>query len=336
MIALLINGLRFTHIRPVHALNDLPSRGRRKAPLFSIRGLGLPIGEGIVEAHGGRIWAESDGPGLGTTVTFTVQTVEEPGKVSPATPTQPLTRSSPLALKDRFRILAVDHDAQALRYIRDILSKADYAPVVTGDPQEAIALMYEKKPHLSLLDLMLPGTDGIELMKEILKIGEVPVIFLSAYGQDHFIARAIDMGAADSDVKPFSPTELTARIRGALRKWTSPDPLVPFVLGELVIDYITRQVTLADRRVRLTTIEYRTLVELSRNTGQVLTYEYLLKKIWDLEGYGDLRPMRKVISTLRRRLGDDADNPNYTFTEPRVGYHMARADSRGTEPPVSP
>ena len=113
----------------------------------------------------------------------------------------------------------------------------------------------------------------------------VPVIFLSAYGQDEVIARPFDARAADYVVKPFSPTELTARTRAALRKQTAmgPDqPTDPYVLGELAIDYTGRGVTVAGQRVRLTDIEYRLLVELSIHAGQVVTYDHLLQRVWSL------------------------------------------------------
>ena len=127
-----------------------------------------------------------------------------------------------------------------LRYVRDALSRAGYAPVVTTDPNEALRIFESDRPRLVLLDLMLPGSDGIELMQSILNIAEVPVIFLSAYGRDEIIARAFEAGASDYMVKPFSPTELVARVRGALRRRLDPSaakPLEPFVLGDLVIDH---------------------------------------------------------------------------------------------------
>ena len=136
-------------------------------------------------------------------------------------------------------------------------------------------------PHLVLLDLMLPGTDGIELMGDILDMADVPVIFLSAYGQDEIIARAFEMGADDYVVKPFSPTELVARIKAALRKREAPewaDPSEPYVFGELAIDYAERRVTLAGRPVQLTAIEYGLLFELSANAGRVMTYDRLLQR----------------------------------------------------------
>ena len=116
----------------------------------------------------------------------------------------------------------MDDDPQALRYVRDAISKAGYLPIVTDDPEDVPRLMEEVKPHLVLLDLMLPGTDGMDLMRDILETADVPVIFLSVYGQEEVVARAFDMGAADYVVKPFSPTELAARIRAALRKRASP------------------------------------------------------------------------------------------------------------------
>ena len=106
------------------------------------------------------------------------------------------------------RVLVVEDDPQALRYIRDVLAKAGYVPVVTGDPAEVLRLVADEKPHLVLLDLVLPGTDGIALMQQILDQADVPVIFLSAYGRDEIVAKALERGAVDYIVKPFSPTEL--------------------------------------------------------------------------------------------------------------------------------
>ena len=173
-------------------------------------------------------------------------------------------------------------------------------------------------------------------MQAIREIADVPVIFLSAYGQDEVVARAFDLGAADYVVKPFSPTELVARIRAALRKRAAPElaqPSQPYVLGELTVDYSQRRVSLAGRPVALTIIEYRMLVELSANAGRPLTHQHLLQRVWGPDQGENTAPVRNIVGRLRRKLGDDAGHPSYIFAEPSVGYRMEQGEGTGEATP---
>ena len=289
-------------------------------------GLGLSICRGIVEGHGGRIWAESDGPGLGARFTFTVPVVEQEG-VGGAVDPSPLASHQDVETECLKRILAVDDDPQTLRYVRDALSKAGYSPIVTGDPEDVDRLLEEKKPHLVLLDLMLPGAYGIDLMKQIMETAEVPVIFLSAYGQENIIARAFEMGAADYVVKPFAPTELAARIKSALLRRTVVGRLTlpdAYVRGELTVDFGEHQAIVAGYPVELTATEYALLYELSVNAGLVVTHDQLLRRVWGEGNSGDSGLVRTIVKRLRNKLGDDARNPAYIYTQSGVGYRMKK------------
>ena len=283
-------------------------------------GLGLAICKGLIEAHGGRIRAESAGAGRGTTVTFTLPLAGEPGAAAAARPAPAAGESA-----EATPILVVDDDPRMLRFVRDALSGAGYAPLVTGEAQELEQVIRAERPRLVLLDLLLPGHDGIELMQEVRERFDLPVIFISAYGRDETVARALESGAADYLVKPFSPTELVARVRAALRRYERPEP---FVLGALAIDYARRRVTVGGEAVALTATEYELLRVLSLDAGRVVAYETLLKRVWARREGASASRVRIFVRNLRRKLGDDAASPGYVLNERGVGYRMPDPDER--------
>ena len=279
-------------------------------------GLELTICKGLVEAHGGRIWATSGGTGQGTQFTFTIPVAEE----AVAGAALSLARR-PQEGPESIPILVVDDDPHTLRFVRDLLAAAGFSPLVTADHREISRIVNTEKPRLVLLDLLLPGTDGIELMESVPELADLPVIFISGYGRDETIARALEAGAEDYIVKPFCPTELTARIRAALRRRAEPEP---FVLRDLAIHYEERRVTVGGRPVRLTATEYDLLRVLSVNAGRVSTYGSLIRQVWGGQDSGDQELVRTFVKNLRQKLDDSATRPAYIFNERGVGYRMAK------------
>ena len=287
----------------------------------------LAVCRGIVDAHGGRMSAGGGGPGGSLHYSFTLPAGdgENNGANTGPSPTDVLPQQS---RSGRPRILALDTDPQARSNVRNMLLEAGFITVVTGAPDSVDHLVGAERPHLVLVDMTLNGGEGFEIVERIGRISDAPVIFMLENGTGPDMDRAFDLGAADCLLKPFTPPELAARIRAAVRRRrdpVQPEWPEPLVLGELTIDYAQRTVTAAGSQVRLTQTEYLMLCELSQAAGRTLTHEQLLRAVWGPLYQGDVRVVRTYIKALRQKLGDDSKHPRFIFTETRVGYWMPRS-----------
>ena len=222
-------------------------------------------------------------------------------------------------------LLVVDDDAPIRRFLRAGLGSEGYRLIEAANGADAIAQAATRAPDLVLLDLGLPDGDGFDVVRRLREWSQVPVIVLSARGQEEDKIRALDAGADDYVTKPFAMGELLARVRVALRhraRAESGDDTGPVVTGELSIDLARRTVSVAGEEVRLTPIEYRLLAMLARHAGRVLTHEQLLREVWG-PGYATQHHyVRVYMAQLRQKLERDPSRPHWLVTEPGVGYRL--------------
>lgn len=222
-------------------------------------------------------------------------------------------------------ILIVEDDAQIRNFIAYTLKQEGFAYQTASTAQNAMSILVSQNIDLMLLDLGLPDFDGMEVIEKVRSWSEIPIIVVSARDQDKEKAAALDAGADDYLTKPFSATELMARIRVAIRhlRKTTQSQLQPVLsVGELVIDLEKRQVFLKGDALHVTPMEYSLLSLFFKNIGKVLTTQYILKEIYGV-GYGtDTQALRALMAGLRRKIEPVPAKPRYILTEIGVGYRL--------------
>jgi DNA-binding response OmpR family regulator len=182
-------------------------------------------------------------------------------------------------------------------------------------------------PDVTLLDVNMPYMSGFDVLQHIREVSDAPVLMLTARGDEMSKVKGLELGADDYLVKPFSHLELFARIKAVLRRTDMPAPInsaPSFVCGDLTVNFDSYEVTVKGEPVKLTPTEYKLLYQLVRNAGRVLPFAMLLGKVWGDEYQGDMDYLKTYISRLRKKLGDDSENPRYILTERSVGYRFAR------------
>jgi two-component system KDP operon response regulator KdpE len=224
-------------------------------------------------------------------------------------------------------VLIVDDEPRIVRFVRAELEAEGYRTLTAGDGAGALEQVELEQPEVVVLDLVLPDLDGFEVLRRIRAVSAVPVIMLSARAGDADKVRGLNQGADDYLTKPFNPEELSARVRAILRRsrMERPDGLVPFELGELRIDFDQRRVRLQEREIVLSPTEWQLLYHLARNAGRVVLHEDLLTMTWGTAYRDDLQYLRVWVSRLRRKLGDNSNQPKFIHTISGVGYTLRTA-----------
>lgn len=226
------------------------------------------------------------------------------------------------------RIVTADDDPQLLRLIARNLEFEGYEVITAGDGALALEQIERLPPDLVLLDVMMPRMDGFTVCQRVREFSSVPIIIVTARGQDQDKVKGLDLGADDYLTKPFSVEELLARVRAVLRraqflaKGTTSGQGTTTTVGALGIDYAQHLVTLAGKEVTLTPTEYRLLAYLAQNVGRVITQDLLLEHVWGADYLGESHMLQVNINRLRRKLEADPGHPQYLKTRVGIGYML--------------
>jgi two-component system, OmpR family, alkaline phosphatase synthesis response regulator PhoP len=221
-------------------------------------------------------------------------------------------------------VLVVDDEPKIVDVVRDYLRSAGFSVTTAADGEAAVAVARSRPPDLVVLDLGLPGLDGLDVARELRRASPVPIIMLTARREETDRVLGLELGADDYLVKPFSPRELVARVRAVLRRTEGMQmERERFAVGDVVVDTGRREVTVADRVVELTATEFDLLAELARQPGRVFTRAQLLAAIHDVVVDSYERTVDVHIKNIRRKLEPDPRRPRYLLTVHSVGYRFA-------------
>ena len=221
---------------------------------------------------------------------------------------------------ERRSVLIVDDDHRMRRLLRLNLEGAGYRTIVADDGAAGLEIAELDHPDLVLLDVMMPGMDGFTCLERLREFSQVPVILLTAKGEEADKVHGLDLGADDYLTKPFGPAELLARVRAALRRQPGATPPASLVVGDLEINLARRRVIRDGEEIRLTPTEYKLLYELVSNAGKVLLHGDLLSRVWGQEYRDEVDYLWTYVRYLRNKLEPDPAHPRYILSEPGVGY----------------